>query len=94
MQAVVGDHIVVESATLGRTARLGEVLGVLGQNGEPPYRVRWADGAESLYSPGADARVRLVAPEPDPEEAVIGEGDVEWVEPVRDDVSPVSDPRP
>lgn len=61
MRASAGDEIVVEVSTPGRAVRLGEVLAVLGERGGPPYRVRWADGAESLYCPGPDARVRAVA---------------------------------
>jgi hypothetical protein len=30
---------------------------VSGQDGEPPYRVQWADGHESLWFPGPDSRV-------------------------------------
>lgn len=64
MQAAIGDRIIIESATLGRAARLGEVLAVLGEQGRPPYRVRWSDGSESLYCPGPDARVRTARPAP------------------------------
>ncbi|MBC3192272.1 DUF1918 domain-containing protein [Pseudonocardia sp. C8] len=63
MQATVGDHIVVESATLGKPARLGEVVAVLGDGGGPPYRVRWDDGTESLYCPGPDAHLNAAAEE-------------------------------
>ncbi|MFR9804473.1 DUF1918 domain-containing protein [Pseudonocardia sp. RS010] len=67
MQAAVNDRIIVESATLGRATRLGEVLAVLGEHGAPPYRVRWADGTESLYCPGPDARVRTTGQPVTPE---------------------------
>ncbi|MBP2368492.1 DUF1918 domain-containing protein [Pseudonocardia parietis] len=61
MQAAVGDRIIIESATLGRSARFGEVLAVLGEQEGPPYRIRWDDGTESLYCPGPDARVRTIS---------------------------------
>jgi hypothetical protein len=38
----------------------GIVLEVLGADDQPPYRVRWDDGHESVYFPGPDAH--LVSP--------------------------------
>jgi hypothetical protein len=58
MKAAVGDKIVVERRHVGEPPREAEVLAVEGQNGSPPYRVRWSDdGHEGLYFPGSDARV-------------------------------------
>jgi hypothetical protein len=34
-----------------------EILEVRGANGEPPYRVRFADGHETLLYPGPDSFV-------------------------------------
>ncbi|HEY6749362.1 MAG TPA: DUF1918 domain-containing protein [Mycobacteriales bacterium] len=56
MRAAVGDKIVVETESVGRTRRRGEVLEVLLTGGEH-YRVRWDDGHESLMFPGPDARI-------------------------------------
>ena len=57
MDARVGDRIAVETATLDVRRRGGVVLEVLGADDQPPYRVRWDDGHESVYFPGADAHV-------------------------------------
>ncbi|MDQ4052362.1 MAG: DUF1918 domain-containing protein, partial [Actinomycetota bacterium] len=37
--------------------REGEVLEVHGDNGGPPFVVRWSDGHEGLTFPGPDAHV-------------------------------------
>ena len=58
MHANRGDRIVVESATLAATRRRGEVLEVLGAGELEHYRVRWADGHESVYFPGPGASVQ------------------------------------
>ncbi|OLL71469.1 hypothetical protein Ae168Ps1_5972 [Pseudonocardia sp. Ae168_Ps1] len=56
--ASVGDRIVVEAAVVDHGRRRGEVVEVLGGDDEQVrYRVRWSDGSESLYFPGADAHV-------------------------------------
>jgi hypothetical protein len=60
MQAEVGNHIVIESASLDTPRRHGEVVEVLGQ----AYRVRWQDGHESVYVPGPDARVTAAPDSP------------------------------
>jgi Domain of unknown function (DUF1918) len=57
VKASTGDRIVVETAGLDRTRREGEVLDVLGSGDVVHYRVRWSDGHESIYCPGADAHV-------------------------------------
>lgn len=59
MKAKPGDLIVIEGHRVGEPVRDAEVLEVLGEQGAPPYRVRWLDdGHESLYFPGSDAKVR------------------------------------
>lgn len=58
MKAAVGDRIVVASSHTDVPAREGEVLEVHGQDGAPPWMVRWrGDGHESLFSPGPDVFV-------------------------------------
>ncbi len=57
MQANVGDRLVVEGRTDSMHRREAEVLEVRGENGAPPYLVRWEDGHEALTFPGADAHV-------------------------------------
>ncbi len=57
MQARVGDRLVVESRTDSMHRREAEVLEVRGEDGGPPYLVRWEDGHEGLTYPGGDAHV-------------------------------------
>jgi hypothetical protein len=58
MIAKVGDRIVVESEAVGQPTREGEVLEILEGSSGPRYRVRWADGHESVFTPsGGSARV-------------------------------------
>jgi Domain of unknown function (DUF1918) len=57
MHANRGDQIVIETVTLDTPRRRGEVVEVIGQGEREHYRVRWQDGHESVYFPGADARV-------------------------------------
>ena len=58
MQASVGDRLVVHSTHVDGPVRDGEILEVHGQDGMPPYVVRWSDdGHTTLVYPGADATV-------------------------------------
>ena len=57
MQAKVGDHLLVEGNRAEKHRQEGEVLEVHGEDGAPPYVVRWADGHEGLVFPGPDAHV-------------------------------------
>jgi hypothetical protein len=57
VQANVGDQLVIESRTVDSPRRVGEVLEVHGDDGSPPYVVRWTDGHEGLMFPGADAHI-------------------------------------
>lgn len=58
MHASVGDRIVIRGHRVGEPERDCEVLEVHGQDGGPPYVVRWADsGHECLFFPGSDAIV-------------------------------------
>ena len=58
MEASVGDRIVVAGAVLGAHVRDGEIIEVKGEQGGPPYVVRWFDsGRESLFFPGPDSHV-------------------------------------
>jgi hypothetical protein len=57
MQAKVGDRLVVEGKTVDQPRKDGEVIEVHGENGGPPYLVRWSDGHEGLTFPGPDAHV-------------------------------------
>lgn len=58
MTAKVGDRIVVESEHVGETVREGEILEVLQGELSVRYRVRWADGHETIFTPsGGSARI-------------------------------------
>jgi hypothetical protein len=58
MRAKVGDHLIIKGHVLHEAPREGEILEV-GENGEPPFKVRWSDdGHESTLFPGPDAIVR------------------------------------
>ncbi len=59
MQATVGDRITVQGHKVGEHERHGEIIEVRGDDGSPPYVVRWDDdGHESLFFPGNDAWVK------------------------------------
>jgi hypothetical protein len=57
MQASVGDHLHVHGRVVGEADHLGEIVEVRGAHGEPPYRIRYPDGHETLVYPGPDAVV-------------------------------------
>jgi hypothetical protein len=51
VQGQVADRLIVRD-THGRGPRAGEILEVLASEDSVRYRVRWADGHESVFSPG------------------------------------------
>lgn len=57
MRAVTGDSLVVKGRHVGDEPREGVILEVHGQNGAPPYLVRWRDGHESVFFPSADTLI-------------------------------------
>jgi uncharacterized protein DUF1918 len=57
MQAQVGDRLHVHSNSVGARDRVAEIVEVQGSDGQPPYRVRFDDGHESLVFPGPDCVV-------------------------------------
>ena len=59
MRASVGDRIIIKGHRVGEPDRDAEVLEALGDDGGPPYRIRWGDsGHETLFFPGSDAFVQ------------------------------------
>jgi hypothetical protein len=48
MQAGVGDKLTVTGHGPGDEERQGEIIEIQGENGSPPYLVRWQDGTESV----------------------------------------------
>ncbi len=59
MNASVGDRIIIKGHRIGEPDRDCEILEVRGDDGQPPYVVRWGDsGHECFFYPGSDARVQ------------------------------------
>lgn len=57
MHANVGHKIVVDARHTGDRVRQGEIVAIRGAGKAVHYRVRWADGHESVLFPGSDPRV-------------------------------------
>jgi len=58
MRAAVGDRLVIKGHHVGERDRDAEILEVHGEDGTPPFRVRWSDdGHEGLVFPGPDATI-------------------------------------
>jgi Domain of unknown function (DUF1918) len=61
MQAKVGDRLVIKGHHVGEPDRDAEILEVRGEDGRPPFLVRWDDdGHEGLFFPGPDATVEHI----------------------------------
>ncbi|MFF5898695.1 DUF1918 domain-containing protein [Streptomyces argenteolus] len=63
MEAHAGDRLLTHGRTVGQHDRVAEIIEVLGDRGGPPYRLRFADGHESIRSPGPDSVVQHTVPE-------------------------------
>ena len=63
MQAQVGDELTVRGRHQGDEDRHGTIIRVDGDNGAPPYLVRWRDGHESVFFPAAGTEVEHHAAE-------------------------------
>jgi len=63
MQATVGDHLIVHGRIVGQSDRTGEIIDVRGQDGAPPYLVRFSDGHESVIFPGPDCVIEHISTE-------------------------------
>ncbi|QNE34574.1 DUF1918 domain-containing protein [Leifsonia shinshuensis] len=55
MQASIGDRICIRGTHVESADRHGSVIEVRGDDGAPPYLVRFDDGHETLVYPGTDA---------------------------------------
>jgi len=62
MHAMIGDRLLVRGRTVGSPQRHGIVTQVHGTTDGPPYVVRWDDGREGLFFPGADSVVEVRTP--------------------------------
>jgi hypothetical protein len=58
MHAEVGDQLLMRGRTVGERPTTAEVLEVRGQDGSPPYVIRFEDGHTGLFFPGPDTRVQ------------------------------------
>ena len=58
LHAKPGDRLVVRGHHQGESPRDAEVLEVLGEEGGPPYLVRWEDGHEAEVFPGSDVFIQ------------------------------------
>jgi Domain of unknown function (DUF1918) len=54
MKARVGDELIVRGRHVGDADRRGVITEVRGEDGTPPYLVRWTDGHESSFFPSSD----------------------------------------
>lgn len=57
MQATAGDRLRVHGRTEGQPDRTGTIMEVRGENGRPPYWVRFHDGNQRLFYPGGDCEI-------------------------------------
>lgn len=57
MRATVGDRILVHGRTVGAGEHQGQIVEVRGEEGSPPYLVRFTDGHEALVFPGSDCEI-------------------------------------
>ena len=55
--ARIGDWVIIEGLTLDDGRRQGQIIELIHADGSPPYRVRWTDGHDSVFHPGAGARI-------------------------------------
>jgi Domain of unknown function (DUF1876)/Domain of unknown function (DUF1918) len=61
MKAYQGDRIILAARHTDEPTRDGVVLEVRGQDGGPPYLVRWSDGHTGLMYPGPGSVLRVEA---------------------------------
>lgn len=57
MQAKVGDRLRFKGRLVGMKDHTAEVVAVLGEDGQPPYRVRHDNGHEAVVVPESDCVV-------------------------------------
>lgn len=57
MKATIGDQLHMHSRTVEEHDRIGVIKEIRGEDGGPPYLVRFEDGHERLVYPGSDCVV-------------------------------------
>jgi hypothetical protein len=60
MKARVGDELIIKGRHVGDVDRRGVITEVHGEDGGPPYLVRWSDGHESSFFPSSDTVVEHI----------------------------------
>jgi Domain of unknown function (DUF1918) len=60
LRASLGDRITIEGHRVGEHEREGEIVEVLGEEGAPPYLVRWEDGHTTEVFPSSDTHIEHV----------------------------------
>lgn len=61
LRARVGDRLLIRRHHVGEPDRDAEILEIRGEDGRPPYVVRWSDdGRVGYFLPGSDAFVQHV----------------------------------
>ena len=60
MRTTAGERITIRGQTVGAPDRHGQILEVRGNEGEPPYYVRFDDAHESLVYPGPDCVIEHI----------------------------------
>jgi uncharacterized protein DUF1918 len=58
LRAAPGDRLIVSGHHQGEPERDGEVLEVRGDDGAPPYLVRWEDGTTTVLYPSSDVSIQ------------------------------------
>lgn len=64
MKATQGDRIIIRGTTVESADRHGQILEVRGDDGAPPYLVKFDDGHETIIFPGGDFAVEGGGTEP------------------------------
>jgi hypothetical protein len=63
LRAENGDRLVIRGHRVGESERHADIIEVLGDDGAPPYVVRWIDdGRVTRILPGSDANVDRLSP--------------------------------
>jgi len=53
----IGDHLVLPPRVVDGCVRMAVVVDVLGEDGSPPFVLRWEDGSETVVYPSSAAYV-------------------------------------
>lgn len=63
LRAKNGDRLVIRGHRVGESQKTADIIEVLGEDGAPPYVVRWIDdGRVTRIYPSSDAYVHRLSP--------------------------------